>query len=346
MGFSGSATRDLLRPTGSRRKRSLGRAALDLTHPDDRPAAKAIVEGLTSGELQDQTYELRCVTRDGRTIWVQRRSRVIEHEGRPAILVNEIDITEQKLAAVRLNEAHEQIKRLMGRILRQHEVDRRRVASEIHEDFAQSLNAIKFKVEALVGQVEVGGRDTARESLKPIVADVQQTVASIRRLAQTLYPMAVDAFGIVSSLRWLFESHAETHPGYRIRYHLDVEEPLVPGDLKVATFRMVEKLLADGIQSAPAGSLTVYLQALGSKVMLAVKVDLPPGSALFDSSMPESLEVADFRTRIESCGGQFSLSRRDTAIRVWSSWLLPAGETPTSIEADSYSAPRAAALLR
>ena len=288
----------------------VGRDAFELVHPDDRAELKRISERLLSGELDDDTYELRCVIPDGSTIWVQRRSRRVLHEGRPAILVNEIDITEQKVTAARLRDASEQIKRLLERFLRQQEVDRREIASEIQEDFAQNLNAVKMRIESLMAQVEARDGDAALDSVRPIVADVQQTVKSIRRLAQKLYPMAVDTFGIVAALRWLFDSVIVTHPDFRIRSHLDVEDALVPNDLKVAAFRMVEKILAEVIRDTPAGTLAVYLQGFGSKVMLAVKAEMAPGRAPGDPASPESLEVADFRTRVESCGGQFSLSHR------------------------------------
>jgi PAS domain S-box-containing protein len=304
----------------------VGRTTLELTHPDDRPAAKAIIDRLTSGELQDQTSELRCLTHDGRTIWVQRRSCRILHEGRPAVLVNEMDITEQKLAAARLNEAHEQIKRLLGRVLRQQEVDRKQIASEIQENFAQSLSAIKMKLESLFAHLTSRKGSDAADSLAPIVADMQQTVESIRRLAGKLYPAAVDTFGLVAALRWLVDTRALSHPELRLRGHLEIEEALIPDDLKASAFRMVEKVLSGLARCAPSGAMTVYLQVFGSKVMLALKLDLPEECDFEDPPAMEDLDVADFRTRVESCGGQFSLSRRSQGARIWSSWPLPAPE--------------------
>jgi PAS domain S-box-containing protein len=303
----------------------VGRSVFDLAHPDERAALKDIAARLYSGELQGHTYEVRCLTRDGRTIWVQRRSRRILHDGRPAILGNEIDITEQKLAQAKLGQANEQIQRLFGRLVRQQELDRREIAAEIQEDFAQSLNAIKLRVESLFARTQGQDGRVAPDSLTPIVADVQHTMQSIRRLARKLYPMAVDAFGIVAALRWLFDAQVESLPEFRIQYHLDLEEALVPGDLKVAAFRMIEKILAEAVLKEPAGSLKAYLQGFGSHAILAIKIEGRPGEAYNapDSPLDESLEVADFRTRIESCGGRFSLRARPDATRLWASWPIP-----------------------
>jgi len=68
--------------------------------------------------------------------------------------------------------------------------------------------------------------------------------------------------------------------------------------------------------------------------MLAIKVDVTPGCSFGDPGQPESLEIADFRTRIESCGGQFSLSHRRDGIRIWSSWPIP---SQTASPADAAS---------
>jgi PAS domain S-box-containing protein len=308
---------------GFAREEIVGQDVYGLAHPDDRAGLRLIGERLLSGELQDHTYELRCVTRDGRTIWVQRRSRLIEHEGRPAILVNEIDITAQREAAAAVREANEQVKRLLARFVRRQEQDRREIAIEIQEDFAQSLNAIKLRVESQFAQIQAQHGSAAVDSVEPIVADVQETVQAIRRLADKLYPMAVDTFGLVAALRWLFESHGHSHPDLSIRAHLDVEEELIPDDLKASAFRMIENVLSDVARCAPTGSLAVYLQGFGSKVMLALKADLPETCAFEETPTPDDLDIADFRTRIEAGGGQFSLSIRNSGMRIWSSWPLP-----------------------
>lgn len=308
----------------------VGVEALELVHPEDRARVKEIGDRLLSGALHDQTYEVRCVPRNSRTVWVQRRSRRVVHEGRPAVIGNEIDITEQKLAAAKIHEANEQIRRLLGRFVRQQEQDRKAIAVEIQEDFAQSLNAIKMRVESLMALVAARGSDTGLELLEPIVAEAQQTVGSLRRLAEKLHPMAVDAFGITAALRWLFDSQNDAYPDFRIHCHLDIEDGLVPDDLKIAVFRMVEKILAEAIDREPRGALKIYLQGFGSHVVCAIQSEGEPHVPCDTESTPcpESLEVADLRTRIESCGGQFSLDRRRDGIRIWSSWPLPLRDLP------------------
>ncbi len=308
----------------------LGRDALELVHPEDRARVKEIGDRHLSGELQDQTYEVRCAPRNGRTVWVQRRSRPVLHEGRPAVIGKEIDITEQKIAAAKIHDANEQIKRLLGRFVRQQEQDRKAIAVEIQEDFAQSLSAIKMRIESLMAMVTAKGSDTGLELLQPIIAEVQQTVGSIRRLAEKLHPMAVDAFGITAALRWLFDSQIDSHPEFRIHSHLDVEDGLVPDDLKIAVFRMVEKILSDAIDREHHGSLKIYLQGFGSHVVCAIQSEGDPHGPCdtMSSACPESLAVADLRTRIESCGGHFSLSRQPDKIRFWFSWPLPLRALP------------------
>jgi signal transduction histidine kinase len=142
--------------------------------------------------------------------------------------------------------------------------------------------------------------------------------------------MAVDAFGITAALRWLFDSQNDAYPDFRIHCHLDIEDGLVPDDLKIAVFRMVEKILAEAIDREPRGALKIYLQGFGSHVVCAIQSEGEPHVPCDTESTPcpESLEVADLRTRIESCGGQFSLDRRRDGIRIWSSWPLPLRDLP------------------
>ncbi|UCG81388.1 MAG: PAS domain S-box protein, partial [Desulfobacterales bacterium] len=66
----------------------VGMKSLRLVHPDD----KALVDGMRTKPLEGEEipfqYEVRGVTRGGKTIWVVGKETQIEHQGRPALLGN------------------------------------------------------------------------------------------------------------------------------------------------------------------------------------------------------------------------------------------------------------------
>jgi PAS domain S-box-containing protein len=81
-----------------------------LVHPEDRSLTKHMRARRLSGEDAQSEYEARGLTRDGETIWITRRNARIEYKGRPAILGNIVDITEQKQAEAELRKTNEELK--------------------------------------------------------------------------------------------------------------------------------------------------------------------------------------------------------------------------------------------
>ncbi|TSA13698.1 MAG: PAS domain S-box protein [Deltaproteobacteria bacterium] len=81
-----------------------------LVHPEDRPLLNQIRLKRLAGEEAPLEYEARGLTKDGDTIWINRRNTRIEYKGRPAILGNTVDITEQKQAEEQLRKINEELK--------------------------------------------------------------------------------------------------------------------------------------------------------------------------------------------------------------------------------------------
>jgi len=77
--------------------------ALDLTHPDDRPAMRRLLDRMLDGSRSNFVIEKRYVRKDGSVIWVQNSVSLTHDEaGRPLHLVKLVqDITERKVAEKR-----------------------------------------------------------------------------------------------------------------------------------------------------------------------------------------------------------------------------------------------------
>ncbi len=74
----------------------IGMNYLEFVHPEDRPKVEEVHRKRLKDEAAPPEYESRGLTKDGRTIWINRRNTRIEYEGKPAILGNMVDITQQK----------------------------------------------------------------------------------------------------------------------------------------------------------------------------------------------------------------------------------------------------------
>ncbi|HAA01941.1 MAG TPA: hypothetical protein DCE18_01060, partial [Syntrophobacteraceae bacterium] len=170
----------------------LGMDALRLVFPEDRNTAEDVVNKRLRGANAPDEYEIRCTTKSGKVIWVQRRSTLIEHDGRPAILDNEIDVTLRKQADLELKASEDLLKRLSGQLLQFQDAERKAMAREFNENIAQCLSAVKLRVEAMMPLSEGEGAPAMTGALKQIIGDLETTVHAVREMTKRLSPLMVD----------------------------------------------------------------------------------------------------------------------------------------------------------
>jgi two-component system sensor kinase FixL len=90
-----------------KRNELIGMDPRQLVHPEDRAFTNDIRKKRLRGNGAPSAYEARGLTRDGETIWVARRNTRIEYKGKPAILGNVVDVTEQRCAEEQLRDSQE-----------------------------------------------------------------------------------------------------------------------------------------------------------------------------------------------------------------------------------------------
>jgi PAS domain S-box-containing protein len=304
----------------------VGVNALDLVHPEDRSFVEESGERRLKGENVVNEYEVRCITRDGKTIWVQRRNTLIEYNGAPAGLGNEIDITRQKEAEETLRASEEQLKDLSARLLQQQESERRDIARGIHEDIAQCLSAIKLRVEYVLDELGGEGPDAPMDALKPIVSAVQHSVRSIRKMAQNLSPLMLEDMGVGSAISWVCRETANAHSDLRIEHHISVEESQISKGRKIVVFRIIEEVLKSVSGHAKAGTVEIVLQGIKEHLVLTIKTQFArefPTLAVIHGEPFEHLDIPRLKRRIESCGGDFGFDpHSDNTTILKASWPL------------------------
>ncbi len=86
------------RLTGYQPEELMGRAIADLAHPDDRQATLAAQRSVAEGTAPAASVEARLARADGRRIWAAISYSATAGAGRPYLVVQLVDVTEQKRA--------------------------------------------------------------------------------------------------------------------------------------------------------------------------------------------------------------------------------------------------------
>ena len=122
----------------------------ELIHPADRElVSKAEVDYITQ-KKESLTLEFRLRTKSGKYKWIASRGKTVEFDsnGRAKRLMGaHIDITE-------LKEAQKKIQDLSRQILSAQEIERQKIARELHDNIAQNLSSLKILLQTLLEREE------------------------------------------------------------------------------------------------------------------------------------------------------------------------------------------------
>ena len=187
------------------------------------------------------------------------------------------------------------------RVLEAQELERARLARELHDETGQALTSILLGLKPLE---QSASDDETRASIAGVRELVVSTLQDVRRLAVELRPSALDDFGLGTAVERLVETFRE-----RSGLQVDLEEQLaterVPGDVETTVYRIVQEALTNVAKHADATRVSVLLVQRGASLVAVIEDDgrgFEPG-AVADTS----LGLAGMRERVALVGGRLRI---------------------------------------
>jgi signal transduction histidine kinase len=187
----------------------------------------------------------------------------------------------------------------LRRVVEAQELERRRLARELHDQTGQELTSVLLGLKA----VEEAASDEERaEALAAVREQVVETLHDVRRLAVELRPKALDDFGLVAALEHLRDTFSE-QTGMRVDLEANVGDRL-PSDVETALYRIVQESLTNIVKHAQARTVSIIL-ARGGHAVTAVIEDDGRGFTPDDDS--EGLGLLGMGERLALLGGKLKL---------------------------------------
>ncbi|CAB3751163.1 hypothetical protein LMG29739_01241 [Paraburkholderia solisilvae] len=200
------------------------------------------------------------------------------------------DITERVRADGALKQSREELRELSANLQQAREMEKTRIARELHDDLGQQLSVLKIDL-ATVGQALLP-LQRARPAtplldgpLDPLPAGVpleqalvrldrmsrlvDTTVASLRRIAADLRPVMLDDLGLIAAIDWLTHDFTYRH-GIRIEHHIEPEDTNFTAEAATAIFRIVQEALSNVARHADASQVRLRLTTGANDCVLQV----------------------------------------------------------------------------
>ena len=195
----------------------------------------------------------------------------------------------------------------LRRVVDAQELERRRLARELHDETGQALTSILLGLKTLEETVDGEGQHAAVADLRELVV---ATLQDVRRLAVELRPKVLDDFGLVAALERLTETYAE-QTGMLVRFESGLAGERLPAEVETALYRIVQESLTNIVKHAHARAISIALTRKPGAVVVVVEDDghgFDPTQVREDGfgleGMRERVGLLDGRLQVESGEGQ------------------------------------------
>jgi signal transduction histidine kinase len=205
-------------------------------------------------------------------------------------------------AAVAVDLSQRVARNALRRVVEAQELERRRLARELHDETGQALTSILLALRPLEAALEKEKNRAALAELRELVV---ATLQDVRRLAVELRPKVLDDFGLVPALERLTESFGE-QTGIKVDFESRAGAERLPAEVETAIYRIVQESLTNVVKHAHAQSVSILVTRKDGALTAVVEDDgrgfdtAEAGDGFGLEGMRERVALLDGRLEVES----------------------------------------------
>jgi signal transduction histidine kinase len=180
------------------------------------------------------------------------------------------------------------------RVVEAQELERTRLARELHDETGQALASILLSLKPLEQSADA-------EAVAAVRALVVSTLQDVRRLAVELRPSALDDFGLVPAVERLADTFRE-QSGLSVDLAAHLGDERLSREAETTLYRVIQEALTNVTKHADASRVSILLQRKDRAVLAVVEDD----GAGFEpaETRADALGLAGMRERVLLVGGR------------------------------------------
>ena len=267
-------------------------AVMSRIHEEDRELVAKMRQTLMGrhGEIE---FEYRITLPDGEVRWVRSHAVADRHRDKSLLIRSaSVDITQSKVAEAEAQE-------LGGQLIGEQEMERSRLARELHDGLSQNLALLSIRLEALGMKPE--NRRNILEQVDELSEDLHRLSLDVHRMSYELHPAKLEQLGLEAALRGFcreinsLHSVNVTFEPHDVPWHL-------PRDIALCLYRIAQESLWNAVKHSGASKVLVKLDLDRAAIRLRV-VDDGCGFNVDAPRRKSSLGLLSMRERARSVNG-------------------------------------------
>jgi signal transduction histidine kinase len=160
---------------------------------------------------------------------------------------------------------------LLHRTVQAQELERRRIAHELHDETGQTLTALGLGLRGLTQTIPVEPERAVRQA-QELETLATNGIAELQRMVSGLHPPQLDELGLLAALRWFAQE-------IKRRYQLPVDvngspdEGQTSDEIRLVLFRIVQEAITNTVRHARATRVRVNLEVTDALILLEITDD-------------------------------------------------------------------------
>jgi two-component system, NarL family, sensor kinase len=220
----------------------------------------------TRNQLLIETYQrYSSVAASGRRTWTAFGPVLLA----ALVLLELIQVPLARSLTARLRDRQQEREGLLKRAIEASEIERRRIAGDLHDGVVQQLAGLSYKLAAASTRAAAGGNGELGTALSEAAADTRLSIRQLRSLLVEIHPPNIHSVGLQAALSGLLAPLSSRGVATR----LEVEVGDLAPELEVLLFRVAQEGLHNVVRHAAASSVIVTVNATDDAVTLVVSDD-------------------------------------------------------------------------
>ena len=168
-------------------------------------------------------------------------------------------------------QAEEAIRALSFSLLTAQEMERKRIASDLHDDLGQGLAILKIRIKNIQNKLP-NNQDELIEEYEKTLNYTDQIIQKVRKLSHGLTPIILGDFGLTASLQSLTDDFSEYSSAIIKRNIADIDGLFPPG-VEITIYRIFQEIFNNIQKHSRARNVEIEIKKIRNKIYFEIKDD-------------------------------------------------------------------------
>jgi len=207
-------------------------------------------------------------------------------------------------------------KNFITNVIKAQEEERKRIAKDLHDQFAQMLAYIKIRIGLLKGLDDF---EQAKGSIIEISEELTNALDVVRNIARSLMPGILEEMGLVCAIQSYIDDINKKSAVFKIDFYtVNIKDKRFPSNVEINVYRIIQESLSNVILHSQADYAKVSLEEHGGKITGVIS-DYGIGFK-YDIIKKDSLGIFGMIERAKLLGGDLEIKSelgKGTEVMFW-----------------------------